>query len=376
MSDLPHPSSVPSSPVDSAGKRALIEDRLDKDAVIAALVAVLLLHMLAVWLTPRHAPVPEPFRSPEQQNVRLELLPPPLEVEDDPQFMRANPDAPIEVPQDTQNYSHRDQVAAQEEAAPLSEDNMPMLDGDREDSNRIVQGSPYEQAPMPAAQAGQDSAEEATQLEAAPDRNPVWTPPEAMDAEPEADEGLLSVVDPLDNPEIPEEPTEDNELNPVEQRSPADGRGEAQTTAQAQQPSPQMREPRPDRPTLRDNSFGPLLRTFTGVSRTGRISIDTRYSEFGAYWNRVLEAIERQWNNLVYNNQRSIQFNGSEVTIEFLISRDGSVTNVRVVQSSVGRLPETLAIDAIRSPAPFPDWTPEMIAQMGTSTVKRITFIY
>lgn len=350
-------------------------ERTDRDAIIAAIVGVILVHLLIIWLMPRTAPIPEPVAMPEQEEVTIELLPP-LEVEDEPEFVRANPTAPEEIPEDTTNYSNRNQVSAQEEAALPNEENVPLIEGDREDSNRVVQGDPYQPPPMPssASNAQQQAQSPAMQQQPAPDELSQETRPDVWEREPETEEGIASLEDPQDNLEEPEETAE--ELNPIKERSPLDGTGQARNITPPQPRGKEAREPRPNRPTLQDNSYGPILKTFTGVSRTGRTAIDARYSEFGVYWNRVLEIIELKWNQLVSNSYRSIQFNGRQVAIEFLIDHDGTVTEVRVVESGVGRLAETLALDAIKSPAPYPEWTPEMIATMGTATPKRITFIY
>jgi len=378
-------STTPLPPLDPVAKRALLRNRPERDTLIAAFVAVLLVHLLVVWLVPRTAPLPKEVNMAQSHQVRIELVKPLPELEEDPQYVRANPAAPVEVPEDTLNYSNRDQVSAQEEAALPGEENVPLAEGDREDSNRIVPGSPYE-PPSTAAEAAEErdasTSDEppSPELQPAPDRPQVLTTPLVREATPETDEGMASVEDPQDNPDQLDEEDQLDAYNPQSERSPLDGVGTARYPRPPQQPSaqpvPPRREPLPDRPRVQDNSHGPELLTFTGVSRTGRLAIDARFSEFGVYWNRVLEAIERQWNNLVYSNQKSIPFNGQEVTIEFVLSRDGSVSDVRVVASNVGRLPEALALDAVRSPAPFPEWTPEMISQMGTSTPKRLTFIY
>lgn len=355
-------------------RRSLEGERVDRDAVIAAIVAVLLIHLMVIWMAPRQAPMPESVEMPEREQILVELLPPP-EVEEEPAFVRANPTAPEEEPVDTTNYSNRSQVSAQEEAALPSEENVPLIEGDREESNRIVQGDPFQQPPMPSAAAQDAQAQSpAVQQQPAPDQQPEETLPDVREAEPETEEGIVSLENPDDNLEEPEEVAE--ELNPIEERSPLDGTGQAQNLTPPQQQGKEAREPRPDRPTLQDNSYGPILKTFTGVSRTGRTAIDARYSEFGVYWNRVLEIIELKWNQLVSNSYRSIQFSGQQVVVEFVIDRKGAVTEVRVVESAVGRLAEVLAVDSIQSPAPFPEWTPEMISTMGAATPKRITFIY
>lgn len=378
---MPEVSSPPSEPV-APVRREPTGNRSDRDAVIAALVAVLFVHLLVVWLTPRKAYLPEPVKMPERQTVNIELVPKMPELEDEPDYVRANPNANNDKPLETTNYSSQDQASAQEKPTPLDDENLPAVDGEMEDSNRIVQGSPYRQPPMPTAPPSPtNQTQQAPEAQiAAPNQPQSMTRPDLFEEKPEEKEdGIASLLDPQDNPEEVEDPKEVADLNPVEKPSPDNGTGQAERTM-PQRPSqtagPQTREPRPNRPTVEDNSHGYLLKRFTGVSRSGKTAIDTNFSEFGVYWNRTLEAIELKWNSLVRNSYRSIAFDGSSVTVEFTLTRDGQVKNLRIVQSGVGRLPETLAVDAIQSPAPFDEWTPEMIAQMGTETVKTISFFY
>lgn len=365
----------PSPPVRADSYR----ERLDRDAILAAIVAVVWVHLLVIWLTPRQAYMPEPVMMPPPQTVALELVPPPIELEDDPNYLRANPEANNEVPLDTTDYSTQDQVAAQEEASLLDDLNVPAQEGDRENSNRLVQGDPNQPPPMPTAQPSQQTQDEAPPpQEAAPNTPLALTRPDLFDAEPEVDEGMAVLPEPEDNIEMPEDLQDVAELNPVERPSPLDGPGEAQEFTPPRpmaQPAPQVQPPRA-RPSLPDNSHGPTMDRLMGVARTGRVAFNARYTEFGVYWNRVLEIIELRWNSLVRNNLRSITFNNSSITIQFVLTRQGQIRDVRVVRTEVGRLPEALALDSIQSPAPFDEWTPEMIARMGTETVEEITFIY
>jgi hypothetical protein len=356
---------------------------VDRDGVIAALVAVLFIHLLVVWLTPRNAYLPEPVKMPERQMVSVELVPKMPEVEDEPDYVRTNPMANNDTPTETTNYSTQDQVSAQEEVTPLSDDNLPAVDGEIEDSNAIVEGSPYSQPPMPTAQnTPNNQNQQAPQPQIAAPNQPRNMPrPDLFEDEPDIEEdGIASMLDPEDNPEEVEDPDDLAEINPVEKPSPDDGTGEAERNLPQRPspaPNPQTQQPRPRQSVQQpDNSNSILRKNFTGVSRSGKLAIDARYSQFGEYWNRTLEAIELKWNSLVRNSYRSITFDGSSVTIEFTLTRKGEIVGLRVLQSGVGRLPETLAIDAIQSPSPFDEWTPEMISQMGTETVKQITFHY
>ncbi len=351
----------------------------DRDAGIAAAVAMIFLHLLVFLAIPRAVPMPAAVEIPEVENLSLTLLDALEEPEID--FVRANPDGMDGVPDDLRNISDRDQIAAQEEVTPLGPDNAPAIEGDEADSNRLVQGDPFREPPSPSA-ATSSQAEEATSpmVERLP--APAETAPEVhidlLEAPPEGPEGIAAVEEQADNLTPTENPEAFTRENPSAVSSPLDGPGDAQSYTPPQEASnPSQQAPRPDRPRVAlDNSHGPLRHSVVGVSTIGRVSWNARYSEFGEYWKRVAEIIERRWNQLVYNSLRSINFDGERVRFEFIIRRDGTVVNLRVSHAGVSRFEETLARDAIQSTAPYFEWTPDMIATMGEEAEFAIEFIY
>ena len=156
--------------------------------------------------------------------------------------------------------------------------------------------------------------------------------------------------------------------------SEVDGQGQDEMTAPPQAADDQTPLPRPRQRVERDTSYGPIKDNRQGVIQIGRLAFNSEYSEFGEYWRRIAEVIEMRWRNLVYNS-RSIP-NGGFVVIEFAITRDGQVTDVKVAQSTTGKLAETVSADAITAEAPFEKWTPEMIVKMGEKADCAIGFYY
>lgn len=352
----------------------------DRDAVILGVVAVIFLHVLFFATVPRESPRVAHVEIPKPQPLAFRLLTP--EAVDEAHYLRANPSVESDQIPETLDYSDRNQVAAQEIVTPLSNDGMPAMQGDELQSNRIVQGDPFRQPPQPQAanpNAQPQATSPAVEQRPAPNQAAVVTAPEAVETESLDPEGLLALENPAKNPEEVEDPDQSGELQLVLERSPMDGTGRAQNFSPppplAQAPAQPMPRPRVPPDNL-DNSHGPLRDSRVGVARQGRIAISSRYSEFGVYWKRVTEIIEKRWNNLVYNSLGAISFDGERVQFEVLIHRDGSVSDLRVLHSGVSRFEETLARDAILSRAPFFEWTPEMIATMGEETTFVIGFIY
>ncbi len=351
----------------------------ENDATIAAVVFTLLLHMLLYYAVPQTVAYAETASSDPQRSLDFLLVDP--EEKRDERFVMAAPDREQQRPEDTINISDRDQVAAQEEVAPLSPDNTPLVDGDEENSNRIIQGNPFQQpSPQPSFGGGEqsDSADSPMQERRAAPRDTGSAAeieaPEAETVEPDG-EGAIVVEQRGDSPreadiEVPDSVAE----SAAQERSPLDGDGRDRLETPPQQAS-ESPVPRPRQTVERPTSYGPLRSSHTGAIRIGRLALDAQYSEFGEYWTRVAEIIERRWRNILYNS-RSVAFRGARVTVKFDITREGEVENVEILFSDAGRLAETISTDAITSEAPYFRWTPEMILRMGDRSSFRVTFIY
>lgn len=353
----------------------------DRDTVMAAVVWTVLLHLLVLWGLPRSIHLPENRVYQYSQAIDLVLEPIPDALDEEMRYVRATPDVPEEAPEETVNISDRDQMAAQPEEAPtLDPDNTPMRDGDMEESNRLVQGNPFDEPTPPAPPASGDEGAESpmAEQEPAPMQPPAVMAPD-FQANDETDpdpNGIAMFPDPALAQERPVEEPQTVEDWATDETSPEDGRGESRVrTPPQQQAEAPSQQPRPRLRVERDTSYGPLRDNREGVIRIGSLAFDSRYSEFGEYWRRVAEIIERRWRNLVYNS-RAITFSGSRVVVQFDITRDGRVQNVKVIDSTSGRLAESISIDSIVGEAPFHPWTPDMVLRMGDSAECAIHFFY
>lgn len=351
----------------------------ENDAAVAALVFTLLLHMILYYAVPQSVVFEEATATPQRE---LEFLLVDPDEERDERYVMAAPDRRQERPEETLNISDRDQVAAQEEIAPLSPDNSPLVAGDEEDSNRIVQGNPFQQpSPQPSFGGGEasDNADSPMQERRAAPRETGSAvdldAPEFDSVEIEDDAGARVVerrgqASRETDIDLPDSIADSAAV----ERSAFDGEGRDRLETPAQEAS-ESPVPRPRQTVERATSYGPLRSSQTGVVRIGRLALDAQYSEFGEYWTRVAEIIERRWRNILYNS-RSVAFRGARVTVEFEITREGEVEGARILHSDAGRLAETISIDAITSEAPYFRWTPDMILRMGDRSSFRVTFIY
>ena len=350
--------------------------RQNRESLFAAILLAFFLHLLLFWGTPSELFDRGKPAEPVPQFVEVILEPLPEETEVEETYVRAAPDVQELTPEETMNISDRDQQAAQEEETSLLDpDNNPYVEGDMEESNRIVQGNPNQQqtAPSQPAQSQNTGSSPFVQQEAAPQQRPAERNPEYIEQEAQSEEGLASMEKPDEALEKPEEPQELLEVN--EETSEQDGQGDAEMTTPPQSTEVQTPNPRPRLRVERDTSFGPVKDNRQGAVRVGRLAFDSQYSEFGEYWRRVAEIIEKRWRNLVYNT-KAIPFNGARVVVTFSITREGQVTNVQVQPGEAGKLAETVSVDAIVGEAPFFEWTPEMIVKMGESAPCAIHFFY
>ena len=122
-------------------------------------------------------------------------------------------------------------------------------------------------------------------------------------------------------------------------------------------------------------TYGLLLRRPVGVSRAGSIAIDARFSNYGDYTQRMLEAIQSTWWSIIERSRFEGVARGS-VIVRFRLHRDGTVTDAQILGSEVTRVMSLACKDAVMAPAPYDIWRADMVAMYGESDTVTINFIY
>ena len=145
----------------------------------------------------------------------------------------------------------------------------------------------------------------------------------------------------------------------------------------AAQPAPAPVAANPDRPraSTPSGTYGLLLRRPVGVSRAGSIAIDARFSNYGDYTQRMMEAIQSSWWSII---ERS-RFEGvsrGRVVVRFRLHRDGTVTDTQILGNEVTRVMSLACKDAVMAPAPYDIWRADMVAMYGESDTVTINFHY
>lgn len=359
----------------------LLDAREPRWVAWLALAATLLLHVGVVLVLPSEMMSIREMTAEEEavQTYEISLVEP-----SEARFVEANPEAPENEPDRTDQYSYRSQQAADE--SPLKDElNQPNVDGE-EDSQKILQGS-LQQAPpiepgvyQPAARPGEGEGEQGGKL-GNPSEVAIPTPvqprpaPAFIQQDPVTEEGPGSrsdltgeALEVFENPD-PEAPIEIYRPQPQpmaeEFKQPGDGAGGAEEA----QPRPRVR------PRLAPELItGPLMRSKGSASRRGSIAIDATFSEFGEYEQQFYAAIQTGW-------YQEIEFfqpidTATRVRVQFTIYADGKVADVKAVQTTASEIATFICETAIAKRSPFRPWTKEMVLVFGQQRTLTVMFHY
>jgi outer membrane biosynthesis protein TonB len=298
------------------------DDPIDLRAAAFAAVASLGLHLLLLWL------LPDTFRQVAAIVRPVEVLTAPVKIDEARlpaklRFAETNPVANQAVPKAAPFTSSRNQTAAQ----PVPE-KMP--------SNSAL---PKSTGTSPEIRLAQGKPRSIDQSQAQPTPAPT-----------------ISMAGPKTAP------------------PPGPGKAASRPVVKAA-PAPIAADPERPRASLPSGTAGLLLRNSVGVNRAGAVAIDARFSQYGDYTQRMLEAIQSSWWSII---ERS-QFEGVQrgrVTVRFRLHRDGTVTDATILSNEVTRVMSLACKDAVMAPAPYDIWRADMVALYGESDIVTINFYY
>jgi outer membrane biosynthesis protein TonB len=297
------------------------EESIDQRSAAIAVAVSLGLHLLLFLV------VPDTFHKVVAFVRPVEVLTAPVKIDEARlppklRFIETNPLANQAVPKTTPFTSSRNQTAAQPvpEKMPTNSP-LPKSDGTSEQL-RIAQGKPRSIDQSQSAPATQPSISMAAPAKA--------TPP------------------------------------------PGPGKAVAQPS-----PAPVPVAANPDRPraSVPSGTYGLLLRRPVGVNRAGSIAVDARFSNYGDYTQRMMEAIQSSWWSIIERSRFEGVSRGN-VIVRFRLHRDGTVTDAQVLGTEVTRVMTLACKDAVMAPAPYDIWRADMVAMYGESDTVTINFIY
>ena len=111
-----------------------------------------------------------------------------------------------------------------------------------------------------------------------------------------------------------------------------------------------------------------------GVSRRLETSFDVKATQFGQYDSEFVDAVTYHWYSLLDSQQFASDRTG-KVTLQFHLNYDGTITEMTVLQNTVGDLLGYVCQKAINDPAPFKPWPEQMRREIGANS-REITFTF
>ena len=112
-----------------------------------------------------------------------------------------------------------------------------------------------------------------------------------------------------------------------------------------------------------------------GVRREALVpSLDVKATPFGAYDAAFIQAVTQRWYDLLDSRQFARDRSG-KVVLRFHLNYDGRVTDMEVMENTVGDLLGYVCQKAVMDPAPFAEWPWDMRAMVGQN-YREITFTF
>jgi hypothetical protein len=103
-------------------------------------------------------------------------------------------------------------------------------------------------------------------------------------------------------------------------------------------------------------------------------SLDVKATPFGAYDAAFIQAVTQRWYDLLDSRQFARDRSG-KVVLRFHLNYDGRISDMVVMQNTVGDLLGYVCQKAVMDPAPFAEWPTDMRAMVGQD-YREITFTF
>ncbi len=133
-------------------------------------------------------------------------------------------------------------------------------------------------------------------------------------------------------------------------------------------PRPQIVQQQQVRPAiLAENKFG--------TKNVGLTGIDAKWSNYGAYLQRMVDTVQIQWERLILQ-MSAMPAGGSTVTVKFVMNDEGRITNIVNVDTNAAETASKACVSAITDRSPYGPWTDDMKAVLGTQQEMTFTFYY
>ena len=329
-----------------------------------AWVLSFVLHGVILYFMPEQIlPQAEQLAMVKPKTLEL-VLEPEIIKPKDRRFAEANTDVPDNIPDEKQNYSYRNQQAAEENPFPLSQKNQPRVDG-TEQSQKILEGQ-FKQTPNKA----QQSINPIVQNPKVPE-TPVLLPPRGKAQAEFIKEAAIDKMGAKGS-----KPFKDHSADTSGALEGAMHIYETKAQEQAESlplngvPTQAKPRPRIDPKLL----VGPLLQSTERASKRGKLAINACFSEFGEYEQQFYAAVVSAWyQDIDYYQPIDLE---ARVQVRFTMQADGTVTDVKATQSTATEIATIICENAISQRKKFRAWTKEMVEVYGENREMTVVFIY
>ena len=258
-------------------------------------------------------------------------------------FVQVDPTSAAEAPENAKYYSSANTVASNPD--PVIETEQPKIDGSQELVPQVMEVPRADQQPAPA--------------------QPPPPPPQR--------EVMQPALAPTPEPAVEEKPG-DMQMARAEPR------------AQPREQSP----PEPEPPVERTRPLtlaaakaqkglieGPKMRQEGGVKRASLgHNLDVKATPFGSYDAAFIAAVQARWFSLLDQGD-FVRNAAGRVVLDFRLNRDGRITEMRVVESTVSDTLSWICQRAVLDPAPYDAFPMDLRRVMRTDYRDvRFTFYY
>jgi hypothetical protein len=279
------------------------------------------------------------------------------------QYAEANPDAPQNLPDDTNLFSFRNQQAAQPNIQYLSEKSiLPKLLGNSKNLKIVSNQSEQNQAIERLSKIGNN-------IEITPSRSiPEKLQPDVLNNQEvkNAEGQKLTEVHNIEEANVKVISLTEIDFQNLSKIKKTKSESELQ----------EVMKPRPR--ISQDITQGSMLLNDHSSHRIGKVGVECKLNPFGIYIQKMLRSIEEQWHQLIRGASQYIQYDmfPAKVVFTFSLQTNGTIDGLSHKSGSANSLGVELCRQSIASRSPFGEWSEEMINTFGQSDQITITFEY
>jgi hypothetical protein len=279
-----------------------------------------------------------------------------------PKFVETNPNAPENIPDQTNNFGAQNQQVAQPVPTPNGKSDTPASVGEKDKPSTAIVSGLLTKPPLLPVVAPPPTPPTTDQRLARRAQNPLPGVEPATGANPEGTGSTVAPAAPgaTANTRVEGNPSaiQDNGFTFGLPRN---------IDPQHPQPQPKLAESAIHaRPT-------PLLNNFAGTDHTGLVAYDAKWNSYSEYLQRLIECVQEQWDKILEPSSLYPE-RGSRVQVKFRLNSEGKIAEIVSVTGTGNRDAESACVSAIVEPAPYGPWSADMITTLGKE--QELTFVF